>query len=428
MQIHVVQEGQTLFSIGMEYGLSPGIIARYNGLREPYRLAVGQSLLLLRPEAVYTVREGDTLASVSREFGVPILQLLRNNPNLGGSTQLYAGQTLVLRLESAQSREIFVNGYAYPYVSQNVLRGILPYTTWLTPFTYGFSASGDLLVPNDDALVSLARAYSVGSLLHLSTLTEGGNFSSERAAAVFAGAELTEQLAQKTAERMVSGGYVGVDVDFEFLGAPLAQAYVDFLAVLHREVRARGGVLVSALAPKTYAEQPGILYEGHDYAGIGANSDYVLVMTYEWGYTYGPPMAVAPLQSVRRVLDYAVSEVPSEKLLLGFPNYAYDWALPYKAGDSRAELIGNEAAVQRAIQFGAEIRFDEPSQTPYYYYTAPDGVVHEVWFEDARSSLAKYNLISEYGFRGVGFWNYMRPFTAGFSLLNYLFSVTQGLP
>ncbi|MBQ1264039.1 MAG: glycoside hydrolase, partial [Oscillospiraceae bacterium] len=288
--------------------------------------------------------------------------------------------------------------------------------------------AGDLLAPNDDALVNLARAYGVGSLLHLSTLTEGGNFSSERAAAVFADAVLTEQLAKNTAARMADGGYVGVDVDFEFLGAPLAQDYVAFLEVLHRQVQLRGGILVSALAPKTYAEQPGILYEGHDYAGIGANSDVVLVMTYEWGYTYGPPMAVAPLASVRRVLDYAVSEVPAEKLLLGFPNYAYDWALPYKAGDSRAELIGNEAAIQRAVGFGAEIRFDERSQTPYYYYTAPDGTVHEVWFEDARSALAKFGLISEYNLRGVGFWNYMRPFTAGFSLLNHLFSITQGLP
>ena len=32
-------------------------------------------------------------------------------------------------------------------------------------------------------------------------------------------------------------------------------------------------------------------------------------MTFEWGYTYGPPMAVAPLPQVRAVLDYAVSVI-----------------------------------------------------------------------------------------------------------------------
>ena len=41
MQIHVVQSGQTLWSIGREYGVLPGLLARFNGLTEPYRLAVG---------------------------------------------------------------------------------------------------------------------------------------------------------------------------------------------------------------------------------------------------------------------------------------------------------------------------------------------------------------------------------------------------
>jgi len=36
-------------------------------------------------------------------------------------------------------------------------------------------------------------------------------------------------------------------------------------------------------------------------------------MTYEWGYTYGPPMAVAPLPSVRRVVEFALTEMPPEK-------------------------------------------------------------------------------------------------------------------
>ena len=34
-----------------------------------------------------------------------------------------------------------------------------------------------------------------------------------------------------------------------------------------------------------------------------------------WGYTYGPPMAVAPLNKVAEVLDYAVTEIPPETIL-----------------------------------------------------------------------------------------------------------------
>ena len=143
--------------------------------------------------------------------------------------------------------------------------------------------------------------------------------------------------------------------------------------------------------------------------------------SYEWGYTYGPPMAVAPLPSVRRVVEFALTEMPPEKIFLGFPNYAYDWTLPYAPGTTHAQSIGNEAAVQLAVNVGAEIRFDEQAETPWFAYTDGESRAHEVWFEDARSSLAKYRLVTEYGLCGIGYWNFMRPFTASFALLNAVF-------
>ena len=106
------------------------------------------------------------------------------------------------------------------------------------------------------------------------------------------------------------------------------------------------------------------------------------------------------------------------KLLLGFPNYAYDWTLPYEAGLTRAVVIGNEAARQLAFDTRSEIQFDETAQTPWFSYTGMDGAVHEVWFEDVRSSLARFHLVKQYALRGLGYWNFMRPFTANFSLAN----------
>lgn len=425
MHIHVVRAGQTLYAIGQEYGIAPALIARYNGLREPYRLAVGQALLILQPLLTYRVRTGDTLFSIAARFGVTVHTLWRNNPNLSGGTTIYPDQTLVIRLEQAATRPALVSGYAYPYVTQRTLRGILPYASWLIPFTYGITSTGDLVAAEDAALLRLAQAYGVSPLLHLSTLGEEGTFSAARAAEVLQSEEKTQRLIARVTAQLSARGYAGVDVDFEFLGAELREAYAAFLAQLRTAVNAAGGVLLAALAPKTSAQQSGALYEGHDYAAIGRAADLVLLMTYEWGYTYGPPMAVAPIGSVRRVLDYAVQELAPEKILLGFPNYAYDWTLPYQRGQTRAVSLGNEAAAELAVQVGAEIRFDQTAQTPYFVYTAPDGLVHEVWFEDARSALAKLRLVEEYGFAGVGIWNFMRPFTAGFSLLDYLFSIPQ---
>ena len=209
-----------------------------------------------------------------------------------------------------------------------------------------------------------------------------------------------------------SGGiFAGLDVDFEYLPGVLSDAYAAFLSRLRQILRPLGRFVWAALAPKTSAGQRGLLYEGHDYAALGAAVDAALLMTYEWGYTYGPPMAVAPLPNVRAVLDYAVTELPPAKILLGIPNYGYDWPLPFVQGQTRAQSISNQRAIELAIQYGIAIQYDGTAQAPYFHYTDGSGTVHEVWFEDARSLEVKLRLIAEYGFLGAGVWNIMRPFS-----------------
>ena len=418
MQIYVVKPGDTLYSIGRTLSLAPGFLARYNGLQEPYRLAVGQSLLALYPEKAVTVRAGDTLSSIAASAGTDVLSLFRMNPNLSGSDRIYPGQVLVTQLEQNRTRSAFVAGYAYPYVQESVLRGILPFTGALMPFTYGFTPEGALVPMDDERLLALAEDYGVRPFLHLSTLMAAGTFSAAQAAVVLRSETLQRTLAEAALQKMQEKGYQGLDVDFEYLGQELAEAYAQFLTLLHERLAPYGLPLIAALAPKTSADQPGTLYEGHDYAAVASACDAVLLMTYEWGYTYGPPMAVAPIDAVERVVRYAVSRIEPGKLLLGFPNYAYDWTLPYEAGLTRAVVIGNEAARQLAFDTRSEIQFDETAQTPWFSYTGMDGAVHEVWFEDVRSSLARFHLVKQYALRGLGYWNFMRPFTANFSLAN----------
>ncbi len=425
MLIHVVAAGETLTSIGRRYGLAPGLIARYNGLSERNFLVVGQALLILYPAQTYTVQAGDTLYSVAASLGTTPMQLLQDNPNLGGVPLLYPGQVLVSGFASPQGRQIEVMGYAYPVVDRSVLREILPYVSALAPFTYGIVQGGGVVPLEDEELIALARGYEAKPLMHLSTLTEDGTFSAALASAVMRDPEMRNRFADAVIQTMQAKGYEGLDVDFEYVAADDAALYAYFLGQLRERVNALGYELYAALAPKAYADQPGTIYEGHDYALIGQNAGATLLMTYEWGYTYGPPMAVAPLSSVRRVVEYALTEIPAEKILLGVPNYAYDWTLPYVSGRSRAQSIGNQEAVQIAARQGAEILFDETAQTPWFTYTDAEGQIHEVWFEDVRSLDAKLGLVEQYGLRGVGVWNFMRPFQAGFSLLGARFEIKK---
>lgn len=153
--------------------------------------------------------------------------------------------------------------------------------------------------------------------------------------------EAKNRLIENLLVTMREKGYHGVDVDFEYILAEDRDAFTTFVAELTVRMNENGYEVSVALAPKTSATQPGLLYEGKDYGGLGAAANSVLLMTYEWGYTYSEPQAVAPINKVRQVVEYAISEIPISKINLGIPNYGYDWPLPYEKGVTKASTIGN---------------------------------------------------------------------------------------
>jgi spore germination protein len=423
MLIHVVQAGETIYSIAAQYGVNPARLMSDNGVGEDGALAVGQALVVLFPRVIHAVTEGDTLSSIAQAYGISLRQLYRNNYFLGGRDAVYPGNALVISYVSRPIGSIVTNGYAYPHIRRPTLQASLPYMTCLTPFTYGITAAGSLLPLQDGLLLSDAAAIGTTPLMHLSSITETGDFSNARSTLILTNPALQEPLIEEIIATVTEKGYRGVDVDFEFVPPEEREAYAAFVARLRERLAPLHLPVIVALAPKTYAGQKGLLYEAHDYALLGAAADFAFLMTYEWGYTYGPPMAVSPLPQVRSVLDYAVTEIAPEKIFLGMPNYGYDWPLPFQQGVTAARSISNGTAVRLAIDHGAEIQYDERAQAPCFRYTDRAGTAHEVWFEDARSTEAKLRLVAEYGFRGAGYWNLMRPFAQGWNVLNSLYNL-----
>lgn len=427
MDIHVVRAGDTLVSIADEYGVSLSLLAADNQLPNPDRLVVGQTVVVRYPQRAYVVQPGDTLLSVSRRSGLSARELLRLNPILRGEPAIFAGQTLVLTDESDPSGSALVTGYAYPFVDKGLLQRTLPYISGLIPFTYGIRTDGTLVDLDDGQLIAAARQLGVTPVMHLSTLTEEGSFDNALANLVLNNEQVQATLISSILSTMRSKGYQALDVDFEFVLAQDAQAYAAFITRLRQTLSPLGYPVIVALAPKTSADQRGLLYEGHNYRLLGKAADAVLLMTYEWGYTYGPPMAVAPLPNVRRVVEYALSEIPANKILLGIPNYGYDWPLPFVQGTSKATSISNQYAVTLASNNGVEISYDSAAQAPFFRYRDAAGQEHEVWFEDARSIRAKLSLISRYSLLGAGYWNLMRPFPQNWLVLNSMFRIQNDL-
>lgn len=428
--IYIVSPGDSVFSVASAFSVSPARLRYDNQLNPTDTLVIGQALLILIPQTVHQVMQGDTAISIAESYGITLRELLQRNPFLAQNISanvssdediptlfssqipLTPGQFLVIRYIEESTDTTSLEGYAYPFIRKNTLRETLPYLSTLYVFSYGFNTDGSLIAPpNADFLLQEATLFGVKPILVLTPLTESGTFNSNLIVALLEDELLQEQIISELTRVSLEKGFGGIDVDFEFIPEENRDDYTTFVARLATAAHQNDLTVSVALPPKTSADQRGLLYEGIDYGGLGAVADQVLLMTYEWGYTYGPPLAIAPLPNVRRVVEYALTEIPSDKIFLGIPNYAYDWPLPYIRGTTAATTIGNAQAVDIARANGAVVQYDEQAQAPFFTYNA-GGTEREVWFEDARSIQAKFDLIKEYGLAGGGYWNLMRPFRA----------------
>lgn len=367
---------------------------------------------------VYIVKQGDTVDKIALDYDIDVNTIIYDN-QLAYPYNLAIGQSLLINDgQNVRNKTIRSGGYAYPFISEWVLENTLPFLTELYVFSYGFTLEGELVPPMLDDIWMIERALNAGvkPVLTLTPFGATGNFDNNLISAIVRNETSREKLINNLIQVMKSKSYEGLDIDFEFIKSEDRDYFTEFVGVCVERMHKAGYTVSVALAPKVSAEQKGVLYEGKDYRAIGELADSVLIMTYEWGYTYGPPMAVAPLNMVRRVLEYAVTEIPSGKISMGIPNYGYDWPLPYVRGMTKAKTIGNIEAVRIAIKQGVSIRFDEIAASPYFNYIN-SGVGHEVWFEDIRSLQQKFDLIKEFGLRGGIYWQIMQLFRANWLLL-----------
>ncbi len=376
---------------------------------------------------IYVVKSGDTVDSIAESHGIPVSSVIYNN-QLVYPYPLALGQALLL--SSGESSDpvypAWVNGYAYPFIQQEVLDDTLPYLSSLSVFSYGFTTAGDLVPPalDDSFMIDAALRSGVRPVLTLTPLGPDGNFNNALITAVVNNQEARDNLLNNLLATVQAKNFQGVDIDFEYIRPEDRVPFAGFVAEVRNFLAPYGYHVSVALAPKTSDTQAGLLYEGKDYGLLGEAADSVLLMTYEWGYTYGPPMAVAPLDKVRQVVEYAVTRITPSKIDLGIPNYGYDWTLPFVQGSSRAATVSNLEAVRIAVEAGVPIQFDEVAMSPFFRYEK-DGQLHEVWFEDVRSYREKFSLLPAYGLRGMGYWQIMRFFRPNWLLLEDTFQIRK---
>lgn len=411
-----VRAGETLAAVAARTGVTVAQLVSTNGLPSE-DVTQGQALLV--PSNRYVVQRGDSLWRVSEISGVPVDALRRANP--GAERALYPGRSL--RLPAPAQRRAEVIGYL-PLTDPGVTaEDIAPWgrqLTWVAIFSHLITAEGELPPLNDEPAIRATYAAGAKPLMSIANMEPGGAFSPEIARAIITNQGVRERVINSIVQTVNAKGYAGVDSDIENIPRELREGYVNFL----RELKGRlGDKLLNVAVPPKYDETTFGYARGHDYAGIGRVADRVYVMNYEFHWVGGPPGAIAPLPQTRRVMQYAASLIPREKILNGISTTAYDWPLP-DTPENKARPWPDDEAVQIAARNNVPIRYNEPAETPWFRYRE-GGVQHEVWFEDARSIMAKFRVLRELGLGGLGIWHLGARNSQLVPLIDYFFNVVR---
>lgn len=426
MTIYVVQAGDSLWSLANRYGVSVERIIAVNGIENLPHLVIGQALVIPSTETAYTVQPGDSLWSIARRFRVSAESIAALN-GITTSTPLYPGMVLRIPELSKNYGYIEVNAFiepATPEIDTARVNEVGPYLTYLSTFSYQVNTDGSLKPINDQAALQTARQYRIGPLMTITNFSSG-NFSSDLGHTILTSDTVQRNLIDNVLATMRDKGYYGLCIDFERLPPADRELYNSFLRRVVGALHDQNYIVCTALAPKISATQAGAWYEAHDYPAHGQIVDFVILMTYEWGWSGGPPLPVAPINQVRAVLNYALSVIPSIKIMMGMPLYGYNWPLPYVPSGPFAPRVSPVEAVELAARYGANIQYDQHAQSPFFNYTDESGIAHVVWFEDARSVQAKFLLANELALRGVSYWELGSPFPQNWYVLNDMFNITK---
>lgn len=422
MFIHVVRPGESLWQISSSYRVPVEEIADINELPNPDQLVPGQALVIPTEDVTHIVQPGESLWQIARMYSVPLEDLISVN-NIQNAALIYPGTRLFIPRRPRTAIE--VNGYIYMLGDQAgpIVRDVGEFLTYLSPFAYLIREDGSLQQIEDAPAVQAARdvgAIPMMSITNFTATARGENLAS----IVLNDPQIVQRLIDNIIGVMRQKGYRGLNIDFENVLPADREAYNRFLQNVVDRLHPLGYFVSTAVAPKISGEQSGLLYEAHDYAAHGGIVDFVILMTYEWGYRRGPPQAISPLNEIRRVLDYAVTQIPRDKIFMGFQIYARDWRIPHVPGQE-AETFSNQEALARAVKYGAVIQYDPVAQAPFFRYTDEQGQGHEVWFEDARSAQAKFDLVKRYNLRGISYWALGYPYPQNWALLDDNFIIKK---
>lgn len=287
----------------------------------------------------------------------------------------------------------------------------------------------------------LIGQLQAAGILVLPTITDSTcvNASASTLPAIFASDQNRANYIAQIVQLSARENYDGIDLDLECfmyesrLWSSYQANWVKFVAELGVALRAQGDLL-SVTTPPIYSDTTG--YWVYSWKQLGPHVDRLRIMAYDYSTgqsRWNPAVksqgdgAIAPMQWVQRIVDYAASVVDPAKVWLGVPAYGRNWVTGVTGSCPTSGEVPN---LERVTWTSKEVnaKLTELAVTPtvsrYHsihkernliYTRTFNGtnnagvarsctVTRTVWWQDARSHYDRLKVARKAGMAGIAVW------------------------
>ena len=254
---------------------------------------------------------------------------------------------------------------------------------------------GNVKFGKDNYIIALCKENGIALL----PLAVNGEFSKEIGHAILSDPAKRTKVIAQLLDITHKWRAPGINIDLEDIDYTDRQNLNDFMQELSDKFHAEGLAVTIDVAAKTQ-DAPGASWAGcYDYEFLGKCCDMVMLMCYDehWSSGHAGPIGSKPW--VRKVLQYTVSVIPPEKVVLGVPFYGREWA-----ENGRSRSVSSTRGQKLLADTKAKLQWDNIAKCHWFEYTDDAGVKRTVYFESEESLKHRIALAQEFKLAGISIW------------------------
>lgn len=212
--------------------------------------------------------------------------------------------------------------------------------------------------------------------------------------------------------------YDGIDIDYESTQLADKELFFQFLSELSAKLKSRNKIFSFAVLSQW---GDNVIYPSlketrrvQEWSRMNQYIDEFRIMTYDYTGQSSPiPGPIAPINWVEKVIQYAVTQIPREKIWIGIHLYSFEWknkeydpnfdTLEVVPSSTRASSYTYSTILKKLNIKGATNKYYPEIAESVLTYPCSGGKCTLV-YQSPEGIAARRLLVSEYGLAGVAYW------------------------